>query len=148
MTTDAMLINVSMIIRARDTLKPESREQVSKNSLANIKMFLTHCAGSLARLDQLDTETGIRLVDCIDLINILLGDVSFVQTDTDLKNRLLDNVSKCKIDICLSAGKFYEENDFNYESSKFNILREIVDVNIENGYYFGKGVKYENGRTL
>ncbi len=62
---------------------------------------------------------------------------TFVETDMESKQIIINELSKALNELYKFAGKYYTTNHFTYNLGKEDILRSIVDACINQGYYFG-----------
>ena len=116
METNDILVAVSLLENVQQKLKPNTREAISRTNLSLIRSSIA-----------------------IELIDLVLSDPSMRDTDMESKDLLIEKVNQALHYTYMFAGTFYyKDNEFKRTSPMLdNLLINIVNANIEAGFYFG-----------
>ena len=137
MAGNDLLVAVSVLERAVDALKIDSRQQLNRNALDVCKSCCELCATKLANVGFSDTYTLGRILDSLDLINGLLELDNFVETDTETKELLNRNLGQALETLYVKVGVYYDTHEFELNRMLEPLLARIVDKCIINGFFFG-----------
>lgn len=129
-----------LIERTIPRLCANSRETIRRSSLMQIEQSMNMVLRSLTDVCK-DPLILTPIMEIITLIDAVVAEPSFVETDDETKKLLVDRMSTAQYNLYLFAGKYYIDHDFTYNISKVDILRNIVDTCINSGIYFGYDVK-------
>lgn len=133
---NSVLSAVVLMERVMPRLNASSRETISRKALSNIQQSLTMVLRSLTT-DCTDPKVLTPIMEAVTLIDTVLSSETFIETDDETKNIVVDKLSQALSELYLFAGKFYMKHDFTWSLTKTDILRHIVDACIDRGFYFG-----------
>lgn len=134
---DKILSAVILMQRVTPRLNANDRSTLKRQQLVSIQQSITMALQQLHE-DCKDVMVLTPLMDVVCLIDSVTADASFVETDNETKQLVVENVFKALSSLYLFAGKFYMEHEFTWNISKGDILRSIVNSCVEQGYYFGE----------
>ena len=114
-----------------------SRNQINRTTMDSIN-------GVAAQVLSTYIEHGIRnnqilgpLRNILVITRELLDDSRFAGSDSETKRKLHENLEVCLSAAYITVAKYYEEHDFDYTPRIDFRLRDLVDVCVSGGYYFG-----------
>ena len=118
---DKVLSAVILMQRVTPRLHPNDRETIKRQQLTGIQQTITMILQQL--YDDCKKPLVLTpLMEVVELINNLLSDDNFVETDAETKTLIVDRVDKSTQELYLFAGQFY----------------------IDQGFYFGVDVELKN----
>ncbi len=140
---DKVLSAVILMQRVTPRLHPNDRETIKRQQLTGIQQTITMILQQL--YDDCKKPLVLTpLMEVVELINNLLSDDNFVETDAETKTLIVDRVDKSTQELYLFAGQFYMDHEFTWTLSKSDVLRAIVNSCIDQGFYFGVDVELKN----
>lgn len=131
-----LLICVNILNRIESLLEVGTRIQISKENLESIGDYLTR---SIRYIDSNIEEFNSQLMmfgKCIEAIDDLINGDKFIATNFDTKTYIVDKLYPTIIEFKINVGKYLTYNEFNYSPSMDSVIRDVIDVCIDNGYYF------------
>lgn len=134
-TCNNIIIALTLMDRMQSSLHARDRAPIEARQLKQIQFKLVKILELIqgtVRSSLIITSIG----EVIELINTLLAEPGFVETSAEAKDIICTKISTATVNLYLFAGKFYEKHEFDYNIGLDNILRNIVDINLDNGYYF------------
>lgn len=131
-----ILTTVTLIRRLYPRLHINSRETIRKTQLLQIKQSLSIALHTMKDYCQ-KTIILTPIMEVIGLIETLVADGTFVETDAETKSLIIERIDSAYVQLCLFAGEFYTKHDFTWNVQKDEILRDIVYTCLDMGYYFG-----------
>lgn len=138
---DDFLINaVKCLMDAKGQLKLNTREQLQKINCTSIEVYCKMALSFILKHDTGEniTEITANISNVISLIRDLLADKSFTETDSEVKEFINEKMMTALNGLCVVAGKYYtEKNAFDFSVQLVKVYNHIIDVCIDNGYYFG-----------
>lgn len=138
MDKNFLLSSLQMLILASELLKADTREQLSRVNLISIKMYVVNAREKMVEQRVRDTYTaGVELRNAVEVIDTMLADSSFKETDTDTKEFIVSKIQSATRQIYKVCGVYYTTNDFDYSPGITNLLNKIIDECLRQGYYFG-----------
>lgn len=136
-----VLLALALLERLEPQLKIDKREQISKSNLDLIQRTITQVLTKInsVKLDNEDAILG-SLISAVDLIEDLVNDAEFVQTDTVTKEIIAAKCMEAVDLLYIAAGKYYMTHHFEYSLRVENMIIKIIKYNVRKGFYFGKDV--------
>lgn len=135
-----VLTAVILMERIIPRLHANSRETIKRSSLKQIEQSLTMVLRSLT--DNCTNPLVLTpIMEVVELIDEVVTEPSFVETANETKQLIVDRLTTALDNLYVFAGKFYIENEFDFNIGKMDVLRNIVDTCINSGFYFGYDVK-------
>lgn len=131
-----VLSAVILLQRVIPRLHGNSRETIKRNQLNQISQSVTIILRSLEPYCK-EPLVLTPLMEILELIKTVCSDDTFVETDAETKGLLVNRAEDALNYLCIFAGKFYVEHSFTWSFTKAEVLKDIVDTCIQNGYYFG-----------
>lgn len=131
-----VLTAVILMERIIPRLHGNSRETIKRQQLTQIAGSLSMVLKSLSPCCK-DPLVLTPIMEVMALIDNLTGNDMFVETDAETKNLMIGRLNSAITSMYLFAGRFYMENEFTWTLTKTDVLRHIVDVCVDNGFYFG-----------
>lgn len=137
---DFLISSVKCLIDAKGQLKIDTREQLQKVNCTAIQVY---CKLALSYLLKQDTgfdvmEITANISNVIKLITDILVDDSFTETDSETKDFINQLMLVALTKLCIVTGKYYSsEHEFNFNIQLTKTYNYIIDVCIDNDYYFG-----------
>lgn len=133
---DKVLSAVILMQRVIPRLHAQDRSTIGKQQLTGIQNTISMVLQQL--VGDCDNPLVLTpLMEVVELISEVTSDDTFVETDNETKQLIVDRVSNALSQLYLFAGTFYMENEFTWTLSKSDVLRSIVNNCIELGFYFG-----------
>lgn len=133
---DNVLLAVAMLERINPYLGIGTRVPISKNSLTRVKDTILKSLEKLnGRLYHVEVTTALLEIDT--LIDTLMEDSTFVETDEEVKEIIVGKFIPALNTLYLETGKYYMEHTFNFRPGLEKLLTRIIDKSIEQGFYFG-----------
>ncbi len=133
---------LALLIRAKNMLKEDKREQLNAASLAAIQQTLVKTCDYLRDIPEGERPITVMpsLLGAIECIGELMNTETYAETDTELKELLYDKVMLSLPDLYMYVGKYYMTHDFIMDPRHKldNLLIDIIDTCIGQGYYFGE----------
>lgn len=138
-SNDCLILMVKCLYDVGAMLKIGTREQLSRANLISIKAYCLSCMSHIKKEDADRMYFVMMSLNAvIEVCSTKLSEVRFMETDIEEKNFIVNNINDAKSQLCLIAGRHYtKDNTFNFTPSMNVIYKYIVDVCIENNYYFG-----------
>lgn len=137
MGNNSVLIAVAVLERIQPELKSEKRVQLNRTNLTVIKQTANQAITNLMNANFRDDVVFSNLLATINIVDALLADEQYDQTDQSTKEELTDRMTTALNVLYLKAGQYYETTEFDYDPRMYKILTSIVDECIKQGYYFG-----------
>lgn len=136
---DFLIMMVKCLYDVHYMLNESTRKQLGRVNLVSIRAYCSSCLGYITKKDGDVMYTIVMYLNAvIEFCSAKLGENGFMETDTDEKEFIIDNISKAETELCLLAGKYYtDKHTFPYTVSLNKIYQYIIDVCIDNSYYFG-----------
>lgn len=113
---------------SRETIKRTQLNQISQSLSMVLRLITKHCSDPLVLTP---------IMEVVTLIESVTADESFVETDAETKELMVDRLNASLNKMYLFAGKFYMENEFTWSLTLTSVLRHLVDTCLQNGFYFG-----------
>lgn len=140
MGDNSLLLALVLLERVKPHLQEDKRVQINRSGLNMISQAVSQ---ALERLNSVLGKDGNiyiigDLIVVLETVNSLLQDERFTETDLDTKNMLIEKVTEALNKLYIEVGKYYTNNDFDYSPRMVSLLNRIIDVCIDNGYYFGE----------
>lgn len=117
-----------MHANSRETIKRQQLKQVVQSLSMVLRSLSDYCKEPLVLTPIMEVMT---------LIDNVTADETFVETDAETKELIVNRLDTALTQLYLFAGKFYMEHEFTWTLTKTDVLRHIVDVCMDNGFYFG-----------
>lgn len=117
-----------MHANSRETIKRQQLKQVVQSLSMVLRSLSDYCKEPLVLTPIMEVMT---------LIDNVTADETFVETDAETKELIVSRLDTALTQLYLFAGKFYMEHEFTWTLTKTDVLRHIVDVCMDNGFYFG-----------
>lgn len=131
-----VLTAVILMERVIPRLHANSRETIKRTHLTQIEQSLSMVLRSLNNYCK-EPLVLTPIMEVITLIQTVLTDESFVETNAETKELMVDRLNNAMSQLYLFAGKFYMNNKFTWNLSKTDVCRHIVDNCMDMGFYFG-----------
>lgn len=128
---------VNMMERLLPRLKEDSRETIKRAHLGQIKVNIMMILKLLNNNGCNNLMLLTPLMEVANLIETLMKDDNFIETDEDTKYLIVDRMRPAMVEMYIFAGKFYMEHHFEFVPTQMSILINIVEACINNGFYFG-----------
>lgn len=136
---DTILSSIILMERVIPRLHGNSRETIKRQQLKQVdetlSLVLQYIKGDVNAL------VLTPIMEVVQLIDDVTADESFVETDAETKELIISRLSNALTQLYLFAGKYYMDHEFTWTMTKTNVLRNIVDVCMENGNYFGYDIQ-------
>jgi hypothetical protein len=132
-----LLVCCNILTRVETLLEMGTRIQISKENLESIGEYLTKAVKFIDSNIDLFTSQLIVFGTSIESIDSLVKDKQFVATNFDTKVYLVDKLYPTIIEFKVNVGKYLSEREFKYSPAMDTVIKNIIDVCLENGYYFG-----------
>ncbi len=134
---DKVLSAVVLVQRIIPRLNADDRSTIKRAQLLSIQQSI-----SMA-LQQLNGECTQPLVltplmNVVELINNVISDDTFVETDAETKSLIVENMGLAMNQLYIFAGHYYMDHEFTFSMAKSDVLRTIVKVCVDEGFYFGE----------
>lgn len=142
-----VLTAVILMERLIPRLHANSRETIKRSSLKQIEQSLTMVLKALSD-NCSDPLVLTPIMEVVELIDTVTTEVSFAETDNETKQLIVDRLTTALNNMYIFAGKFYINNEFEYNIGKMDVLRNIVDTCINAGFYFGYDTKLRQEGAL
>lgn len=134
-----LLIGLALLERLESQLKPDSREQLTKESL---NLVLRTIEQALEKINNVELRNSTiilgNLISIGDLIKELTSDDDFVQTDVVTKDIICEKYAEALDDLYVQTGDYYTTRDFDYNLRLEPILVRVIKRCVRGGNYFGK----------
>ena len=141
MKDNDFLINaVKCLVDAKSQLKLGTREQLQRVNCTAIEVYCKMALSFILKKDTGEniTEITANISNVVSLIRDLMADKSFTETDTEIKEFINDKMMTALNLLCVVAGKYYtSEHKFDFNVQLTSVYNFIIDVCIDNSYYFG-----------
>ena len=134
-TKDEVLGAVVLMERLIPRLNPNTRETLRRNNLTQVQSTLNIILQQV-RNDCREPLILTPIMEVITLIDNVMSDETFVETDAETKHLMVDRLDSALNQLYLFAGKYYMKNQFTWSLTKTDVLRHIVDCCMNNGFYF------------
>lgn len=131
-----LLVCCNILARIETLLEMGTRIQISRESLISIGEYLTKAVKYIDGSIDVFTSQLMIFGKCIESIDALSEDNQFLATNNDTKNYLVDKLYPTIIEFKVNIGKYLLEREFEYSPAMDNIIKNIIDTCLENGYYF------------
>lgn len=136
MDKNEVLSAVILMERITPRIHANSREPISKQHLLQIQQSLSMVLRQLSE-ECKDPLILTPIMEVMTLIDSVTEDETFVETDAETKQLIVERLSDANSQLYLFAGKYYMNNSFTWSLSKFDVLKHIVDNCMDLGFYFG-----------
>ena len=126
---------ITLIERLKPLCHARDRQPISAR---NVKQIQDRIGLALQLIGPVMTNGLVlsSLGDLTTLIDVMLEDKTFVETNEESKSIINDKIDTALGQLYLFAGKYYETHEFEFDLGLTDVLCRIVDYNIDNGYYF------------
>lgn len=141
---DKVLSAVVLMQRVVPRLNANDRSTISRSHLLSIQQTISMALQQLLN-DCNSPHVLTPFMEVVQLIADVTSDETFVETDAETKQLIVDRVKQGLSQLYLFAGAFYMENEFTWTLTKSEVLRSIVDNCIDLGFYFGYDKQVMNG---
>lgn len=135
-----VLSATTLMERIMPRLDANSRAPISAQHLMQIQQSLSMVLKQLA-VDCHEPLVLTPIMEVVNLIDSVTEDETFVETDAETKQIIVEKLSDALSQLYLFAGKYYMTHDFTWSLGRSDILRHIVDACMDLGYYFGYDAK-------
>lgn len=135
-TNNNVITAITLIERIRPLLHEHDRATIPARHLAQIQQRLVKSLELLKGNINSPLVT-IPIGEIITLIDTLTEDKGFVETSAGVKETICRSINEALDELYVLGGRFYETNEFDYSIGLESILQEMVNANINRGYYFG-----------
>lgn len=147
MINNGPLVALAYLKMVEPAMQFNKRAQLDRTKVLSGKDLIATAMDKIteANLDCFFTLSYLQsAVDCMDNA---LSDKTFVETDTEFKNIIVEKVNSAIHSLYVPVGRYYCENEFNFQEKMIPILKEIVDHCIAEKEYFGyeKEIREETG---
>lgn len=139
MKTNDILISISLLERTLAFMGENTREPIRKSTLEQISRLVDMAVDKFAAYGR-DVLILVPLTEVTQLIEVIVSDETFAETDNETKKLLISKVKEALANLYLFAGKFYTANEFEYSMGLGDLIKRIVDNCISSNYYFGYDV--------
>lgn len=136
MVNDKVLSAVILLQRVIPRLKANDRSTISRQNLMHVQQTISMVIQQLLN-DCTKPLVLTPLMEIVQLIEDVTADETFVETDAETKNLIVDRANTALSQLYLFAGEFYMTHEFTWTLTKTDVLRTIVDACIDLGFYFG-----------
>lgn len=133
---DKILSAVVLLQRVIPRLKANDRSTISRQHLMHIQQTISMVLQQILN-DCTQPLVLTPLMEIVQLIEDVTADESFVETDAETKQLIVDRANNAMAQLYLFAGKFYMDHEFTWTLTKTDVLRTIVDACMDLGFYFG-----------
>lgn len=136
-----VLIALALLERLEPQLKIDKREQISKSNLDLMQRTITQILTKINGV-KLENEAVIlgNLISVSELIEDLVNDAEFVQTDTATKEIIAAKCMEALDLLYIATGKYYTVADFEPSMRVEAMIIKVIKYCVQKGYYFGKDV--------
>jgi hypothetical protein len=131
-----LIMCVNILNRVESMLEVETRIQISNDKLKSIEEYLTKAMKHINPSNKLFSSQLMIFGNTIESIYSLLQDGNLYALNNDTKQYLVDKLYPAIIEFKVNVGKFLTYNEFEYTPSMDSILKDIIDLCIQNKYYF------------
>lgn len=131
-----VLSAVILMERVIPRLHANSRETIKRQQLRQVVQSLSMVLRSLSDYCK-EPLVLTPIMEVMTLIDNVTADETFVETDAETKELIVNRLDTALTQLYLFTGKFYMEHEFTWTLTKTDVLRHIVDVCMDNGFYFG-----------
>lgn len=132
-----LLVCCNILNRIETMLERGTRVQISKESLSSISDYLTKAIKYIDESIDIFGNQVIVFGKCVEAIDEVVNSDNFVATDFDTKTYLIDKLYPTIVEFKVNVGKYLTDKDFKYNPSMKSVIKNIIDVCLDNGYYFG-----------
>ena len=137
MASNGLLIGLTLLERTEPCLKSNKRDQLSRLNLEEIKRNLSKSLEYISDAGINDILINGYLISVVECIDIVLSNSSFVETDSETKNIIVEKTGEALNNLYVAVGKYYTTHDFDYSVRLDAILQRVINECIARGYYFG-----------
>ena len=146
MVNNGPLVALAYLKMVEPTMQFNKRAQLDRAKVLSGKELIVTAMDKItsAGLDCFFAQSYLQsAVDCMDNA---LNDKTFVETDTAFKDIIVSKVNPAINLLYVAVGKYYCQNEFNFQEKMIPILKEVVDHCIAEKEYFGydKEIREEN----
>lgn len=137
---DFLINAVKCLMDAESQLKLNTREQLQRINCTAIEVYCKMALSFILKNDTGEniTEITANISNVVSLIRDLLSDKSFTETDSEVKEFINEKMMTALNKLCVVAGKYYtSKHGFDFNVQLVKIYNHIIDVCIDNSYYFG-----------
>lgn len=127
---------ITLMERMKPLLHVNDRAPISARHLKQISERLSTVLTLIKDVTR-DPLIMIPIGEVLTLIDTLQSESNFVETSSEVKEIICNKIFSALEELYLFGGRFYENHEFDYNIGQDIILQTMVDVNIQNGYYFG-----------
>ena len=140
MAKNGLLIGLALLERTEPLLKADKREQISRLNLESIRLNVTKALEYIAESGVNNIYVNGYLLSAVECMEVMLANTEFIETDLETKDIIVEKITVALENLYLEVGKYYTNQDFEYNMRLFPMLKRVVDECIRKGYYFGKTV--------
>lgn len=131
-----LLVCCNFLNRVETLLDANTRSQIPRDNIELITKCLTRVIDySVKGVKEIESQLMV-FGSCISAIDEVTMDESFSETNEDLKKLLVDRLSPAIVEFKVNVGKYLTNRKFRYIPSQDRVIQNIIDVSINNGYYF------------
>lgn len=132
-----LIVCCNFLIRVETLLEVGTRSQIPKNNIDIITKCLTRVI-EFINTDVPDFDNQIIIFgNCIEAIDTMAETGVFMETSEDLKTYLVDKLSPAIVEFKVNVGKYLTNGQFSYTPAQDTVIKNIIEVCLDNGYYFG-----------
>jgi hypothetical protein len=113
---------------SRETIKRQQLKQIVQSLSMALRSLTNYCTEPLVLTPIMEVMT---------LVDSVTADDTFVETDAETKELIVNRLDTALNQLYLFAGRFYMDHEFTWSLTKTDVLRHIVDACMDNGFYFG-----------
>jgi hypothetical protein len=134
---DKVLSAVNLLQRVIPRLNANDRSTIRRQPLLSIQQSVTMTLKQLYG-DCTSPLVLTPLMEVVELIDSVVKDDTFVETDAETKAIIVDKLNTGLSELYLFAGKYYMTHEFNYVPTKSELLVTIINECLARGFYFGE----------
>ena len=139
-----------LVRRTRPLLLADKRAQIRRSGLTAIQQTMGKAVEQLQKAEGRKNNILVmgNLVGVVEVVETLLQNSEYVETDTETKDLLLKKVDACIDAMYIDIAEYYMTHDFDIEADQLDkVLQDIIDTCISRGYYFREDELIEKGEV-
>jgi hypothetical protein len=141
MDDNNLLTALALIERVEPQIKSEKRDQIDRNTLSSIQKFVGMALERMQGIKLYNDLVKFYFVDALSLIDALLDDDNFNETDTETKQRIAQQIRSGLDLLYIEVGRYYDkDHEFTYSNRLDDLLQRVINKCLKEGIYFGHEV--------
>lgn len=134
--TNDVITAVTLLKKSEGMLHADDREPLNKHRLQKVFQRINMCLNLIGPYINTPLVLG-PMAQLLELLEAIDEDPRFTETNAETKKMICDLFGDAFVNLCVQAGKYYTDHEFDFSETIIPTLKVIVDVCIENNYFFG-----------